>query len=75
MDAAYKAIDSLVRVEAELTDYSVNSVTEGIEALATTRVLIKPAGKMVDQAISEHASLGKVNRSFSGAPPPLMLIG
>ncbi len=28
VDAAYKAIDSLVRVEAELVDYSVSSVTQ-----------------------------------------------
>jgi len=66
VDAAYKAIDSLVRVDAQLLDYSVSSVTEGIEALATTRVIIKPAGKLSDQAVSEHASLGKVNRTFSG---------
>ena len=33
-----QAIDQLVRVPATLTDYSLNSVTEGIEALATTRV-------------------------------------
>jgi 2-isopropylmalate synthase len=38
VDAAYKAVDSLVAVPAALVDYSVNSVTEGIEALATTRV-------------------------------------
>lgn len=31
VDAAYKAIDGLVRVDAELVDYSVNSVTEGIQ--------------------------------------------
>jgi 2-isopropylmalate synthase len=37
VDAAYKAIDSLVRVDAELVDYTVSSVTEGINALATTR--------------------------------------
>ena len=41
-------------------------MTEGIEALATTRVIIKPAGKMSDQAVSEHATMGKVNRLFSG---------
>ncbi len=28
MDAAYKAVDSLVRVEADLIDYSVSSVTQ-----------------------------------------------
>jgi 2-isopropylmalate synthase len=31
-------------VDAELVDYSVNSVTEGIQALATTRVSIRPTG-------------------------------
>jgi hypothetical protein len=33
VDAAYKAIDGLVRVDAELVDYSVNSVTEGIQVV------------------------------------------
>ncbi|KAJ9522811.1 hypothetical protein QJQ45_019799, partial [Haematococcus lacustris] len=65
VDAAYKAVDSLVRVEAELTDYSMNSVNEGIEALATTRVIIAPAGKLT--ATSEHATRGTVSRSFSGS--------
>ncbi|MEW5308007.1 MAG: hypothetical protein WDW36_010370 [Sanguina aurantia] len=67
VDAAYKAVDSLVRVDAELTDYSVNSVTEGIEALATTRVIIKPAGRMSNQGYSESPSLGQVQRLFSGS--------
>jgi hypothetical protein len=35
VDAAYKAIDGLVRVDAELVDYSVNSVTEGIQVRLT----------------------------------------
>ncbi|GLC41026.1 2-isopropylmalate synthase 1, chloroplastic [Pleodorina starrii] len=67
VDAAYKAVDSLVRVEAELVDYSVSSVTQGIEALAHTRVMIRPAGKMSDQGYSEHAALGTVQRQFSGS--------
>lgn len=67
VDAAYKAVDSLVRVEAQLTDYSVNSVTEGIEALATTRVIIRAAGNVRDAGFSDHAALGTVQRSFSGA--------
>ncbi len=49
VDAAYKAVDALVRVNAQLLDYSVNSVSQGIEALATTRVVIKPAGKMANE--------------------------
>ncbi|KAG2437518.1 hypothetical protein HYH02_011161 [Chlamydomonas schloesseri] len=67
VDAAYKAVDSLVRVEAELVDYSVSSVTQGIEALAHTRVMIRPSGKMSDAGYSEHAALGTVQRQFSGS--------
>lgn len=66
MDAAYKAIDDLVKVEAELQDYSVNSVTEGIEALAHTRVVVRPVGKMSEKAISTHATKGKISKTFSG---------
>ncbi|WIA37513.1 hypothetical protein OEZ86_014425 [Tetradesmus obliquus] len=67
VDAAYKAIDGLVRVDAELVDYSVNSVTEGIQALATTRVSIRPTGAMRDEAFVEKANgFGKVQRTFSG---------
>jgi 2-isopropylmalate synthase len=67
VDAAYKAVDSLVRVEAQLMDYNVNSVTQGIDALATTRVTIRPSGKLVDQGYSEHATKGQVQRGFSGS--------
>ena len=32
-------------------DYSLTNVTEGIEALAYTRVVIRPAGKLANDAI------------------------
>ena len=51
MDAAYKAIDALVRVPVVLEDYTMNSVTEGIEALAVTRVIVRPAGDLADQGV------------------------
>jgi 2-isopropylmalate synthase len=57
VDAAYKAIDSLVRVQVQLADYSVNSVEEGIEALATTRVVIRPSGKMANEAFVTSAQV------------------
>jgi 2-isopropylmalate synthase len=38
IDAAYKAIDSIVDVHVTLEDYSVTSVTSGIDSVATTRV-------------------------------------
>lgn len=40
-----QAIDSLVKVQCTLLDYSVSSVTEGIDALVWTRVIIRPSGK------------------------------
>jgi len=71
VDAAYKAVDSVVRVDAELVDYSVQSVTQGIEALATTRVQIKAAGRMAGEGWAESARApaggGKVQRLFSGS--------
>jgi 2-isopropylmalate synthase len=68
VDAAYKAIDTLVRVPAELIDYSVNSVTEGIEALAHTRVVIKPGGDAGRAGASVQNYKGDVTlRSFSGS--------
>ncbi len=39
---------------------------QGIEALAYTRVMIRPAGRLADQGYSEHAALGTVQRQFSG---------
>ena len=36
-------------------DYSVNSVTEGIEALAVTRVGIRPTGALAAQGIVQNA--------------------
>jgi len=45
VDAVYKAIDTITGVRVNLESYTMNSVTEGIEALATTRVVIAPASK------------------------------
>ncbi|XP_073140676.1 2-isopropylmalate synthase A-like [Henckelia pumila] len=63
VDAAYKAIDLIVKVPVKLLEYSMNSVTEGIDAIATTRVLIRG----VDSVPATHALTGQtVNRAFSG---------
>lgn len=42
VDAVYKAIDQIIGLSVTLEDYSMNSVTEGIEALACTRVVVTP---------------------------------
>ena len=38
IDSAYAAIDSLVDVTSTLEDYTVTSVTAGVNSVATTRV-------------------------------------
>ncbi|HEY5920288.1 MAG TPA: 2-isopropylmalate synthase [Kofleriaceae bacterium] len=41
VDAAYKAVDSLVAAPAQLLEYSVHSVTEGIDALGHVTVRVR----------------------------------
>ena len=67
VDAAYKAIDALVRVPVDLVDYSVSSVSAGIEALATTRVVVRPAGRLANAGFVESARGGTMQRNFSGS--------
>jgi 2-isopropylmalate synthase len=49
VDAAYKAIDALGKAPAKLLEFSVRSVTEGIDALGEVSVRV--------QALSERGSL------------------
>merc|ERR1711862_107566 len=62
VDAVYKAIDQIMGVHVKLDAYQLNSVTEGIEALATTRVVIQP-----DDAMAMDSSGVQKNRKFSGS--------
>eukprot|EP00268_Persea_americana_P029142 TRINITY_DN28203_c0_g1_i1.p1 TRINITY_DN28203_c0_g1~~TRINITY_DN28203_c0_g1_i1.p1 ORF type:complete len:613 (+),score=103.63 TRINITY_DN28203_c0_g1_i1:101-1939(+) len=63
VDAAYKAIDRIVKVPVTLLEYSLNSVTEGIDAIATTRVVIRGE----NSHSSMNATTGEtVRRTFSG---------
>ncbi|XP_030528190.1 2-isopropylmalate synthase A-like isoform X2 [Rhodamnia argentea] len=63
VDSAYKAVDLIVKVPAALLEYSMNAVTEGIDAIATTRVLIRGENNHT----STHALTGEtVHRTFSG---------
>jgi 2-isopropylmalate synthase len=74
VDAAYKAVDAIVGVPASLVEYSVNAVTAGIDALATTRVQVAPAaggaggGGAAAAATTRHAQTGALQqRTFSGS--------
>jgi len=44
VDAVYKAINRLVRVPNQLTEFSVNSITEGIDALGEVLIRIESDG-------------------------------
>lgn len=39
--AAYKAIEDLVHANTTLVEYSVQSITEGIDAMVTTHVTLR----------------------------------
>ncbi|KAL2920814.1 2-isopropylmalate synthase 2 chloroplastic [Bienertia sinuspersici] len=61
VDSAYKAVDLIVKAPVTLLEYSLSAVTEGIDALATTRVLIRGEnGFMSTQATGEQ-----IRRTFS----------
>ena len=62
VDAAYKAVDMIVCVRNQLVDYNISSVTDGIDALATTRVSIRPK----DNGMLENAQGRMAQRNFSG---------
>ncbi|GJN28352.1 hypothetical protein PR202_gb16463 [Eleusine coracana subsp. coracana] len=64
VDAAYKAVDQIVQIPTVLREYGLTSVTEGIDAIATTRVVI--TGDVTTN--TKHAYTGQsFNRSFSGS--------
>mmetsp|Transcript_35645 Transcript_35645/g.100917 ORF Transcript_35645/g.100917 Transcript_35645/m.100917 type:complete len:656 (+) Transcript_35645:136-2103(+) len=63
VDASYKAVDSLVKVPCDLRDYSITSVTAGIDALATTKVVIAPSAKAAGKLTAQGRTY---DRTFTG---------
>lgn len=62
VDAVYKAIDQIIGVSVTLVDYTMKSVSEGIEALANTRVVITP----VVGGVNDNNPLISKERKFTG---------
>lgn len=63
VDAAYKAIDQIVRFPNCLLEFAVHAVTEGIDAQGEVTVRIQPA----DGAASTHAQRGEEQpRTYGG---------
>ena len=77
VDAVYKAINRVTNAENELTEFSVKSVTEGIDAQGEVTIRIESGGRTyqgraADNDIlvaSARAYLHALNRSLS-APAP-----
>jgi 2-isopropylmalate synthase len=68
VDAVYKAIDQIMGVSVALESYSLNSVSEGIEAMASTRVVIKPVAGGPNESLSLSSTSGGLSqRKFSGS--------
>jgi 2-isopropylmalate synthase len=76
VDAAYKAIDAIVRARTELLEYGVHSVTEGIDALGHVVVRVREserrvwigAGADTDIIVaSAKAYLRALNRMFAAS--------
>jgi 2-isopropylmalate synthase len=67
VDAVYKAIDQITGVSVALESYALTSVSEGIEALATTRVVIKPIPGGPNESLSINTQSEISQRKFSGS--------
>jgi 2-isopropylmalate synthase len=56
VDAAYKAIDALIRAPAELLEFSVRSVTEGIDALGEVTVRVRALAERDTQSAQHEVA-------------------
>jgi len=65
VDAVYKAINRLVGVPNELTEFAVNAVTEGIDALGEVTIRIE-AEANGDSNLPLNPQTGQRNYVFSG---------
>lgn len=68
MDAVYQAINRIIGVKNRLTEFSINAVTEGIDAVAETTVRIQPSngGNVEDQYRVNPQTNQPYLRTFSG---------
>jgi 2-isopropylmalate synthase len=56
VDAAYKAIDALIQAPAELLEFSVRSVTEGIDALGEVTVRVRALAERDTQSAQHEVA-------------------
>jgi 2-isopropylmalate synthase len=65
VDAAYKAVDTIIQVPNTLVEFSINAVTEGIDAIGEVTVRLEPKNGSIPQRTSPQSGLTHP-RSFGG---------
>jgi len=65
VDAAYKAVDGIIQVPNTLLEFSINAVTEGIDAIGEVTVRLEPKNGFIPQRTSPQSGLTHP-RSFGG---------
>jgi len=65
VDAAFKAVDSIIQVPNTLLEFSINAVTEGIDAIGEVTVRLEPKNGTIPQRTSPQSGLTHP-RSFGG---------
>ena len=73
VDAVYTAIDSLVDHDAVLKVYSVQAVTDGIDAQATVSVRLEEGGKIVQGQAADTDTIVSSARAYIIALNKLMV--
>ncbi len=65
VDAAYKAVDSIIQIPNTLLEFSINAVTEGIDAIGEVTVRLEPKNGSIPLRTSPQSGL-TYTRSFGG---------
>jgi 2-isopropylmalate synthase len=56
--AAFTAVDEIVKAPSELLEYTINAVTEGIDALGHASVRVRAIGSSDNRLNAQHGSGG-----------------
>src|SRR4029078_1871813 len=73
VDAAFKAVQSLVPNAARLMLYQVHAVTEGTDAQATVSVRLEEDGKIVTGHSADHDTIVASTKAYVNALNKLMV--
>lgn len=66
VDAIYKAIDRVIQRPSQLLEFSINAVTEGIDAVAAVTVRIRELGAETESCNGDTTTMPRRQRIYSG---------